>query len=90
MERPWFWEGRVQAALAVALEQAGWQVTQLADTETKAPGIDLLATMGERWLAIEVKGYPNTTYEHGPKRGQPKPTQPATRRGSGSPMRCWA
>ena len=77
MERPWFWEGRVQAALAVALEQAGWQVTQLADTETKAPGIDLLATMGERWLAIEVKGYPNTTYEHGPKRGQAKPTQPA-------------
>jgi hypothetical protein len=77
MERPWFWEGQVQAALAVALEEVGWQVSEVADTETKAPGIDLLATMGQRWLAVEVKGYPNSTYDHGPKRGQPKPTQPS-------------
>lgn len=51
-------------------------VREIADTEAKAPGIDLLATMAGRWLAIEVKGYPNTTYDHGPKRGMPKPTQP--------------
>lgn len=54
----------------------GWEVREAADTESKAPGIDLLAAKDERWLAIEVKGYPNTTYDHGPKRGQPKPTPP--------------
>ncbi len=75
-ERPWFWEGRVQDALAAYLSAQGWDVREAADTESKAPGIDLLATMANRWLAVEVKGYPNTTYDHGPKRGMPKPTQP--------------
>jgi hypothetical protein len=75
-DRPWFWEGRVQDVLAVHLMDEGWEVREAADTESKAPGIDLLATKEERWLAIEVKGYPSTTYDHGPKRGQPKPTQP--------------
>ena len=75
-DRPWFWEGNVQSALADALTSRGWTVTGVADTESKAPGIDLVATMDGRWLAIEVKGYPNTTYDHGPKRGQAKPTQP--------------
>ena len=75
-ERPWYWEGHVQDTLAAHLIAAGWDVREAADTESKAPGIDLLATKDQRWLAIEVKGYPNTTYDHGPKRGQPKPTQP--------------
>lgn len=51
----------------------GWEVREAADTESKAPGIDLLATKDGRWLAVEVKGYPSTTDDHGPKRGQPKP-----------------
>lgn len=75
-ERPWFWEGHVQDVQAAHLVGEGWEVREAADTESKAPGIDLLAAKEERWLAIEVKGYPNTTYDHGPKRGQPKPTQP--------------
>lgn len=75
-DRSWFWEGHVQDALATHLRADGWEVRELADTETKAPGIDLLATKDERWLAVEVKGFPSTTYAHGPKRGQPKPTQP--------------
>lgn len=74
-ERPWFWEGRVQDALSAHLTAEGWDVREVADTESKAPGIDLLATLGDRWLAVEVKGYPNTTYDHGPNRGLPKPTQ---------------
>lgn len=75
-ERPWFWEGHVQDALAARLTTDGWDVREAADTESKAPGIDLLATKDRRWLAIEVKGFPTTTYDHGPKRGQTKPTQP--------------
>ena len=76
MERPWYWEGNVQAALARYLKCEGWELHSVADTESKAPGIDVLATKASRWLAIEVKGFPNTTYDHGPKRGLPKPTQP--------------
>lgn len=76
VDRPWFWEGHVQQTLADALKGDGWTVTEVADTESKAPGIDLVATKDRRWLAVEVKGYPNTTYDHGPKRGQAKPTQP--------------
>lgn len=75
-ERPWFWEGHVQDALAAHLAGEGWNVREAADTESKAPGIDLLATKNHRWLAIEVKGFPNTTYDHGPKRGQSKPSRP--------------
>lgn len=75
-ERGWHWEGHVQAVLAHHLEEQGWEVHEVADTETKAPGIDLLATRDGRWLAVEVKGFPSTTYEHGPRRGEPKPTQP--------------
>lgn len=35
-----------------------------------------MATKNHRWRAIEAEGYPSTTYEHGPTRGRPKPTQP--------------
>jgi hypothetical protein len=75
-KRPWYWEGRVQDALAWHLAAEGWIVRETADTESKAQGIDLLAEMRGRWLAVEVKGFPNTTYDHGPNRGMPKPTQP--------------
>lgn len=68
--------GTCQAVLAGALRADGWHVTAVADMESKAPGIDLLAVQGSRWLAVEVKGYPSNVYDHGSKRGQPKPTQP--------------
>lgn len=48
VERPWSWEGIVQDALARWLATDGWTVRATADTETKAPGIDLLATSGDR------------------------------------------
>jgi hypothetical protein len=77
VDRAWSWEGNVQATLAQHLTVSGWIVTAAADTNSKAPGIDLVATQAGRWLAIEVKGFPSTTYEHGDRRGEPKPTQPA-------------
>ncbi len=77
VDRAWSWEGNVQAMLAHHLTVSGWIVTATADTESKAPGIDLVATRSGRSLAIEVKGFPSTTYEHGDRRGEPKPTQPA-------------
>jgi hypothetical protein len=63
-------------------------MTDIADTKSKAPGIDLIATYNDRWLAVEVKGFPATTYEHGERRGQPKPTQPTPKLANGSLMPC--
>jgi hypothetical protein len=54
----------------------GWEVTTSANTESKEPGIDLVAIRDGRWLAVEVKGFPTTVYDHGVRRGQPKPTLP--------------
>ena len=66
----------MQTALARHLTAEGCEIIELADTESKAQGVDVLARTADGTLAVEVKGYPTTTYEHGPQRGQPKPTQP--------------
>jgi hypothetical protein len=75
-ERAWHWEGRIQSALAKHLLADGWEVRALADTESKEQGPDLVAAKGPRTLAVEVKGFPTDTYEHGARRGEPKPTLP--------------
>jgi hypothetical protein len=36
-----------------------------------------VATLGSRRLAVEVKGYPQATYESGAKAGEPKKWHPA-------------
>ncbi len=68
----------MQAALAAHLQTQGWSISAQADTETKEPGIDLVAELGDRRVAVEVKGYPEVTYAHGERRGKPKPTRPAS------------
>ena len=73
---PWYWEGNVQAQVARFLVAEGWTLERVADTASRQRGIDLVATKGERRLAIEVKGFPGTVYARGPKVGQPKPTPP--------------
>lgn len=76
MSDDWFWEGNVQEALAAHLRSDGWSVDQLADTASRARGIDVLARKDGRTLAIEVKGYPSTTYARGEQQGMPKRTNP--------------
>jgi hypothetical protein len=77
-DRAWYWEGHVQNTLVRFLESEGWTITETADTASKAAGVDVFARKVERSLAVEVKGYPTAFYEAGSKRGQPKPTGPAT------------
>jgi Holliday junction resolvase-like predicted endonuclease len=72
----WFWEGNVQAAVATHLAGEGWIIEASADTASRARGIDLLATKDGRTLAVEVKGYPSTTYARGAQQGMPKKTNP--------------
>ncbi|MEV6487101.1 hypothetical protein AB0M20_00475 [Actinoplanes sp. NPDC051633] len=42
-DQSWPWEGAVQTAFAQVLHQHDWLVTAMADTATKAPGVDVLA-----------------------------------------------
>ena len=72
----WFWEGNVQEAIKSYLTQQGWTIKEESDTASQQRGVDLVAVLDDRVLAVEVKGYPSTTYARGPKAGQPKPTQP--------------
>jgi hypothetical protein len=72
----WFWEGNVQQAAVKYLRANGWFIEATADTASRARGVDILASKDGRRLAVEVKGFPATTYARGPKAGQPKPTAP--------------
>jgi hypothetical protein len=72
----WFWEGNVQEALAAHLRAQGWVVDALADTASKARGIDLSASRDGRRLAVEVKGYPSETYADAARAGVKKRTNP--------------
>jgi Holliday junction resolvase-like predicted endonuclease len=73
---PWFWEGNVQAQVAKFLIADGWTIVTAANTASRQRGIDLVATKGDRRLAVEVKGFPGTVYARGERAGQPKPTAP--------------
>lgn len=56
-------------------------MTGLADTATKAIGIDLLARKGERRLGAEVKGWPSKGYSDPRRSEEVKPTQQTTQAG---------
>jgi Holliday junction resolvase-like predicted endonuclease len=77
-EKPWCWEGTVVRAVASFLTARGWSIETIANTETGEPGADIKARRSDSVLIVEVKGYPSKTYERGPKKGQPKRTNPAT------------
>jgi len=79
--RSWPWEGAVQAVFVAFLSQRGWTVTSAADTATKARGVDVLATKGERRLGAEVKGWPSTGYANTSRAGEVKRTQPTLQAG---------
>jgi hypothetical protein len=72
----WFWEGYIQALLRDHLVAQGWRLLAEADCLRRERGIDLLLERNGGRLAVDVKGFPGTTYARGAKRGQPKPTQP--------------
>ncbi len=77
--RGWPWEGHVQLLFGMYLHKHGWSVTSLADTASKAPGVDLLATKGPRRLGAEVKGWPSGRYADPRRAHEVEPTAPTTR-----------
>ena len=57
-ERPWSWEGNVQAVVADYLSQQGWTVHRTADTAAREPGKDIEAKREGTVLWVTVKGFP--------------------------------
>ena len=72
----WFWEGNVVERLAAFLKTEGWDVGRLADTRSKARGIDIEALRDGRMLLIEAKGYPSRTYRDPKRANEVKRTAP--------------
>jgi hypothetical protein len=66
----------VQARLVTWLARQQWQLHRVANTASREQGIDILATMQGRTLAVEVKGYPSRSYADPRRAGQVKPTNP--------------
>jgi hypothetical protein len=64
--------------LVTYLANEGWQIQRVANTAMKEQGIDVLATRGDRTLAVEVKGYPGRRYSDPRRAGETKPTLPST------------
>ncbi|GGM90634.1 hypothetical protein ACFFX1_37310 [Dactylosporangium sucinum] len=77
----WPWEGSVQAIFGQLLERRGWSITSMADTATKAAGVDVLASKEDRRLGAEVKGWPSTGYADPRRADEVKRTQPSTQAG---------
>ena len=77
----WPWEGRVQSVFAAYLQSNDWLVTAMADTATKATGVDVLASKGVRTLGAEVKGWPAKAYSDPRRSAEVKPTQPGNQAG---------
>jgi hypothetical protein len=73
----WARESLVQNSIVAWLEAAGWTIERAADTASREHGEDVVARLGDRRLAIEVKGYPQAMYESGDKAGTPKRWHPA-------------
>ena len=62
----WFWEGHVQARIRDHFVAQGWRVLRESDCLSRERGIDLLLERHGAQLAMEVKGFPSTTYGRGP------------------------
>ncbi len=65
-DRPWFWEGNVQARVVDALRALGWTITSQADTVSGQPGKDIEAERDGAVLWVTVKGFPVGTKKTSP------------------------
>lgn len=67
-ERPWNWEGNVQARVVTYLREKGYSIVSTADTATKQQGKDIVAAdpHGCR-LWVSANGYPIGTLRTNPR-----------------------
>jgi hypothetical protein len=72
----WIWEGNVQRTMRAYLLTRGWTILREADTASKEPGDDLVATRDGVTMVVEVKGYPSHGYADPRRAGEVKRTSP--------------
>ncbi len=70
----WWSEGNVQARIRDLLVWEGWTHVAVADTAKQEHGVDVEATLGDRRLAVEVKGYAAGVSPDGRMAGRTKAT----------------
>jgi hypothetical protein len=71
----------VQALFGFYLQRHDWVIVSIADTATKAHGVDVLAAKQSRLLGAEVKGWPSVGYADPRRSAQLKRTKPSTQAG---------
>jgi hypothetical protein len=58
-DRPWTWEGNIQAAIVRRLSENGYHILRVSDTDTREQGKDIVArTADGQQCWISVKGLP--------------------------------
>ncbi len=61
-DKPWYWEGNVQAATVEYLRGRGYRIVKVADTASKEQGKDIIAVAPSGVeLRVSAKGYPKGT-----------------------------
>jgi hypothetical protein len=74
----WHTEANIVGYVVHHLAVNRWSVRSVADTASKAHGVDIIAFRDGITVGVEVKGYPSRHYADPARAGQAKPTQPAT------------
>jgi Holliday junction resolvase-like predicted endonuclease len=74
-------EASVQASLVTALAAGGWRILSVANTATKARGIDVIASRDAQTVGVEVKGFPSRGYADPARASEAKRTSPSTQAG---------
>lgn len=77
----WHTEANVQAMLVTALAANDWSILTVANTATKEPGVDVIASRDEMTVGIEVKGFPSRAYADPARAQEQKRTSPSTQAG---------
>lgn len=68
----------MQSLFVACLCVHGWLITPIANTATKAPGVDVLASNDGRRVGAEVKGFPSLGYADPRRALETKQTHPST------------
>jgi hypothetical protein len=71
-DESWLEVASVQAQVVRHLAANGWDITRVADTESREHGVDIEARSGLDRILVEVKGFPSSTYVRGSGAGEPK------------------
>jgi hypothetical protein len=77
----WHTEANVQASPVAALAAGGWRILSVANTATKARGIDVIAFRDAQMFGVEVEGFPSRRYADPARASEAKRTSPSTQAG---------